>query len=73
MSEVAVLKIFDNELDAAIAQQMLQKAGVTAFVFKDDAWRDGASSSKHKRSSFDCQKAVMPTALTKYFQTLISN
>jgi hypothetical protein len=37
MSEVAVLKIFDNELDAAIAQQMLQKAGVTAFVFKDDA------------------------------------
>lgn len=35
--EVVVLKIFDNELDAEMAQQMLQDAGVRAFVFKDDA------------------------------------
>jgi hypothetical protein len=34
--EVAVLKIFDNEIDAGMAQQMLQDAGVPAFVFKDD-------------------------------------
>lgn len=35
--EVVVLKIFDNEFDAEMAQQMLQDAGVRAFVFKDDA------------------------------------
>jgi hypothetical protein len=38
MSEdVVVLKIFNNEIEAGMAQQVLQKAGVTAFVFKDDA------------------------------------
>ena len=34
--ETAVLKIFDNEMNAELAQQMLHYAGVTAFVFKDD-------------------------------------
>lgn len=34
--EVTVLKIFDNEIDAVIAQQVLQDAGLKAFVFKDD-------------------------------------
>jgi len=34
--EVVVLKTFNNELEAEMAQQMLQEAGVTAFVFKDD-------------------------------------
>ena len=37
MSEVVVVKIFDNEVDARMAQQVLRDAGVTAFVFKDDA------------------------------------
>lgn len=38
MSEqIVVLKIFNNEIDAGMAQQVLQDAGVTAFVFKDDA------------------------------------
>jgi len=31
-----VRKTFDNEIDAVIAQQMLQDAGLKAFVFKDD-------------------------------------
>jgi hypothetical protein len=34
--EVVVLKIFNNEIDAGMAQQMLQYAGVRAFVSKDD-------------------------------------
>ena len=34
--EVVILKIFNNEIDAGMAQQVLQEAGMTAFVFKDD-------------------------------------
>lgn len=36
MSEEVVLKIFNNEIDAAMTQQMLQEAGVRGFVSKDD-------------------------------------
>jgi Fe2+ transport system protein FeoA len=36
MSEEVVVKIFNNEVDAGMARQMLQKEGVRAFVFKDD-------------------------------------
>ena len=35
--EVVVLRTFNNEIEAAMARQVLQEAGVTAFVFKDDA------------------------------------
>ena len=35
--DVVVLKVFNNEIDAAMAQEALQRAGVNAFVFKDDA------------------------------------
>lgn len=35
--ELVVLKTFNNEIEAGMAQQVLQQAGVTAFVFKDDA------------------------------------
>ena len=35
--EVVVLKTFNNEVEAGMAQQVLQEAGVTAFVSKDDA------------------------------------
>jgi len=35
--EVVVLKVFTNELDAAMARDVLQDEGVTAFVFKDDS------------------------------------
>jgi hypothetical protein len=34
---VVVLKTFNNEIEAGMAQQVLQEAGMTAFVFKDDA------------------------------------
>ena len=35
--EVVVLTTFNNEIEAGMAQQVLQKAGIKAFVFKDDA------------------------------------
>jgi len=35
--EVVVLKTFNNEMEAGMAQQVLQEAGMQAFVFKDDA------------------------------------
>ena len=35
--DVVVLKVFNNEIDAAMAQEALQQAGLSAFVFKDDA------------------------------------
>jgi hypothetical protein len=35
--EVIVLKTFNNEIEAGMAQQVLQEAGMTASVFKDDA------------------------------------
>jgi Putative prokaryotic signal transducing protein len=34
--EVVVLKMFSNEIEARMAQEMLQESGVKAFVFKDD-------------------------------------
>ncbi|HMF55263.1 MAG TPA: DUF2007 domain-containing protein [Pyrinomonadaceae bacterium] len=36
-SEVVAIKIFSNETDATMAQQVLQESGVRAFIFKDDA------------------------------------
>jgi Putative prokaryotic signal transducing protein len=36
MTEEVVLKTFTNEIDAGMTQQLLQEAGVRAFVFKDD-------------------------------------
>ena len=35
--QLVVLKTFNNEIEAAMAQQVLQEAGMTAFVSKDDA------------------------------------
>ena len=35
--EVVVLRVFSNEIDAGMAQQVLQEGGITAFIFKDDA------------------------------------
>lgn len=35
--EIVTLRVFNNDIDAGMAQQVLEDAGVTAFVFKDDA------------------------------------
>lgn len=34
--EIALLRVFDNEVEAQMAQEMLGDAGVTSFIFKDD-------------------------------------
>ena len=34
--EIVVLRVFDNEIEARMAQTLLQGAGVATFVFKDD-------------------------------------
>ena len=34
--EVVILEVFNKEVDARMAQDALQKAGVSAYVFKDD-------------------------------------
>ncbi|MDX6614757.1 MAG: hypothetical protein QOD75_3943 [Blastocatellia bacterium] len=34
--EPVVLKVFNSEIDAAMAQEVLQQAGLNSFVFKDD-------------------------------------
>ena len=35
--EMVAIKIFSNETDATMAQQVLQESGIRAFVSKDDA------------------------------------
>jgi hypothetical protein len=35
--ETIILKVFVTEMDANMAQDILQDDGITAFVFKDDA------------------------------------
>ena len=37
MSEEVVLKIFNNEMDAKMARDVLNDEGITAIVLKDDA------------------------------------
>jgi len=34
-NEVVVLKTFNNEIEAGMAQQVLHEAGMQAFVFKE--------------------------------------
>lgn len=34
--EVVVLRMFTNEIEARMAQQVLHESSVTSFVFKDD-------------------------------------
>jgi hypothetical protein len=36
MSEEVVVKIFNNEIDAKMARDVLKDEGITAFVSKDD-------------------------------------
>ena len=35
--DVVVLKVFSSEIEAGMARQVLQDAGVNSFIFKDDA------------------------------------
>jgi len=35
--DIAVIKVFSNEMDASMSQQVLQDSGIKAFISKDDA------------------------------------
>ena len=36
MSTEVTIEVFNNEVDARMAQEVLQEEGMNAFVFKDD-------------------------------------
>ena len=36
-AEISVIKVFDNEIEASMAQQVLEDSGIKAFLQKDDA------------------------------------
>lgn len=70
--EVVVLKIFSNEIDAGMTQQMLQEAGVRAFVFKDD----GGGMEPHLQQTTGVRLVVNRADAERAHQilgTLISN
>ena len=48
--EVVVLKTFNNEVEAGMAQQVLQEAGMTSFISKDDAGGRAPATANSRRS-----------------------
>lgn len=56
MSEEVVVKIFNNETDAKMAQDVLKDEGVTAFVFKDD----GGGMEPHLQRTRGVRLVVKP-------------
>ena len=35
--EISVIKVYDDEMEASMAQQVLENAGINSFIQKDDA------------------------------------
>jgi Putative prokaryotic signal transducing protein len=56
MSEEVVIKIFNTETDAKMAQDVLKDEGVTAFVFKDD----GGGMEPHLQRTQGVRLVVKP-------------
>ena len=56
MSEDVVVKIFNTESDAKMAQDVLKDEGVTAFVFKDD----GGGMEPHLQRTRGVRLVVKP-------------
>ena len=56
MSEDVVIKIFNSEIDAKMAQDVLKDEGVTAFVFKDD----GGGTETHLQRTRGVRLVVKP-------------
>ena len=70
--EVVVLKTFNNEIDAGMTQQVLQNAGVRAFIFKDD----GGGMEPHLQRTTGVRLVVNRADAERAHQilrTLISN
>lgn len=56
MSEEVVLKIFNNEIDAKMARDVLKDEGITASVFKDD----GGGMEPHLQRTRGVRLVVKP-------------
>ena len=56
MSEEVVIKIFNTEIDAKMAQDVLKDEGVTAFIFKDD----GGGMEPHLQRTRGVRLVVKP-------------
>jgi hypothetical protein len=52
------LKTFNNEIEAEMAQQVFKEAGVTAFVFRDDA---GGREPQLERTNGVVYSLTVPT------------
>ena len=35
--DISVIKVYDDEMEASMAQQVLENAGINSFIQKDDA------------------------------------
>ena len=56
MSEEVVVKIFNNEIDAKMARDVLKDEGITASVFKDD----GGGMEPHLQRTRGVRLVVKP-------------
>jgi hypothetical protein len=56
MSEEVVVKIFNNEIDAGMARDVLKDEGITASLFKDD----GGGMEPHLQRTRGVRLVVKP-------------
>jgi hypothetical protein len=66
MSEDVVIKIFNTEIDARMAQDVLKDEGVTAFVFKDD----GGGMEPHLQRTRGVRLVVKPVDVERAHKIL---
>ncbi len=66
--EVVVLRTYDSEIDALMIQQVLHRAGVPAFVSKDDA----GGMEPHLQRTMGVRLLVSRSELERAEKTLLT-
>jgi Putative prokaryotic signal transducing protein len=64
--EVVIIKVFNNEVDARMAQEVLQQVGMSAFVFKDD----GGGMEPHLQGTLGVRLVVSRADSERAYQIL---
>ena len=64
--EIVIVEVFNNEVDARMAQDKLQKAGVSAYVFKDD----GGGMEPHLQQTLGV-RLVAPRAQAEFARQVL--
>ena len=64
--EVVTVRVFSNEVDARMAQELLQEEGMSAFVFKDD----GGGMEPHLQRTLGVRLVVSRTHAERAHQIL---